>query len=248
MWTTRYKIPKIIWTYWHTDELPEVVQKCIDSWKKHCPDHEIRVLHEKDTTKYRHSDDFVQRHADFVRLDKLYEHGGIWMDASVFLNQSLDWVHDDPRDFIGYKFDRNSRSGRDYVENWFMAAPKGSKLISDWRNEFQRYNNYDTVDDYLKHEMKGVDLGDVIDTNYYLAYAVVQKCMQKYGPYDVKLVQADSDGFKHLEDVGWDYKKAADNFCDGKYKDTKMTKLTKGERDQVLENSCRIINESVGSG
>ena len=166
------------------------------------------------------------------------------MDASVFLNQSLDWVHDDPRDFVGYRFDRHSLSEDiPYVENWFMAVPKGSRFISDWRNEFQKYNNYDTVDDYLKNEMQGVDLSGIDNPHYHLPYTSSQKCIQKYGPYDIKLVQADSDGFKHLEDVGWDYKNAADNFCDGKYKNMKMIKLTSPDREYVSSNkNCDILN------
>ena len=36
-------IPKIIHYCWFGgNELPELAQKCIESWKKYCPDYQIR--------------------------------------------------------------------------------------------------------------------------------------------------------------------------------------------------------------
>jgi mannosyltransferase OCH1-like enzyme len=37
-------IPKKIWTYWDNDRLPEIIEKCINTWKKHNPNYEIIVL------------------------------------------------------------------------------------------------------------------------------------------------------------------------------------------------------------
>ena len=37
-------IPKQIWTYWNSDELTPVVTKCINSWKKHNPDYEVKIV------------------------------------------------------------------------------------------------------------------------------------------------------------------------------------------------------------
>ena len=31
---TNTNIPKKIWTYWDNDNLPDIIVKCIDTWKK----------------------------------------------------------------------------------------------------------------------------------------------------------------------------------------------------------------------
>ena len=37
-------IPKIIWSFWDSKDIPDFVQKCIDGWKKHNPDFEINDI------------------------------------------------------------------------------------------------------------------------------------------------------------------------------------------------------------
>lgn len=41
-------IPKIIWTFWDTAHIPEIIQKCIRGWQKHNPNYKIIIL----TAKY----------------------------------------------------------------------------------------------------------------------------------------------------------------------------------------------------
>ena len=248
MWPRR-RIPKVIWTYWHDkSNMPETVQKCIESWRKHCPGWDIRILGQGDTETYRHSVDSSQKHSDFVRLDMLQKHGGVWMDASVFLNGPLDWIYEDPgADFVGYEFKRNEmRPEWPYVENWFMAAPKGSRFIGDWHREFMKYNEYPSVDEYVKNEMEGVDLSGVPSLSYHSAYMSCQKCIQKMGPYNLKLTVADTDGFKHLQDTGWNYEAAAKNFCAGQYSDKKLVKLTQGERAHI-GSECEVLSGQYNS-
>ena len=37
-------IPAILWTYWNSNTIPDVVQRCIDSWAYHNPTYEIHVV------------------------------------------------------------------------------------------------------------------------------------------------------------------------------------------------------------
>ena len=46
------EIPKIIWTYWHAKELPEFVELCINSWKKHNPSWQINILNDDNLNDY----------------------------------------------------------------------------------------------------------------------------------------------------------------------------------------------------
>lgn len=92
-------IPKIIHYIWFSDkaELPPLVQRCIDSWRRFCPDYKIVRWDAAnyDVTKnpdmYRAYRDknwsFV---SDFARLEILYEHGGIYFDTDVELIRNID--------------------------------------------------------------------------------------------------------------------------------------------------------------
>lgn len=91
-------IPKIIHYCWFgKNPLPEKNLKCIESWKKYCPDYEIREWNESNydftQNEYIHQAYLAKKWAfitDFVRLDVIYRYGGIYMDTDVELVKSLD--------------------------------------------------------------------------------------------------------------------------------------------------------------
>lgn len=91
-------IPKTIHYCWFGEKpLPELAKKCIESWKKYCPDYEIIRW---DETNYDvHKNQFVEQAyqnskwaflTDYVRLDVVYEMGGIYLDTDVELIKPLD--------------------------------------------------------------------------------------------------------------------------------------------------------------
>lgn len=77
--------------------MPRAAQRCIASWRKHCPDYEIREWNEKnyDVSRcaYMHEAYKAGKWAfvsDFARIDILREHGGVYLDTDVELIKSLD--------------------------------------------------------------------------------------------------------------------------------------------------------------
>lgn len=91
-------IPKVIHYCWFGgNPKPEIVEKCLESWRKHCPDWEIIEWNEQnfevrgnvfmseayDAGRWA----FV---SDVARLMIVYEHGGIYLDADVELLASLE--------------------------------------------------------------------------------------------------------------------------------------------------------------
>ena len=91
-------IPKIIHYCWFGgNPLPETALKCIASWRKYCPDYEIKEWNETNydvrkipyiaqayaTKKYA----FV---SDYARFDILYEYGGIYFDVDVEVIKPID--------------------------------------------------------------------------------------------------------------------------------------------------------------
>ena len=92
-------IPKIIHYCWFgRNPKPELAEKCINSWKKHCPDYEIIEWNE-DNYSISEAPLYVQQAyeakkwafvTDFARLNIIYHHGGIYLDTDVELIECLD--------------------------------------------------------------------------------------------------------------------------------------------------------------
>ena len=92
-------IPKIIHYCWFGgNPLPPFAQKCINSWKKYCPDYEI-VRWDESNFDITSAPLYVRQAADagkwaFVsdnaRLMIVYQHGGIYLDTDVEVLKNLD--------------------------------------------------------------------------------------------------------------------------------------------------------------
>ena len=91
-------IPKIIHYVWlGGNPLGEQEKKYIDTWKKFCPDYEIKRW---DETNFNVNENKYCRQAleqkkwafasDYIRLKVLYEYGGIYLDTDVELTKPLD--------------------------------------------------------------------------------------------------------------------------------------------------------------
>lgn len=245
------EIPKIIYTFWdsYPENVPPIVEKSIDTWKKYCPGYDIRVLNYENTSHMgiRHKDSHA-RYADFVRLYVLEKTGGIWMDASVFLQKPLDdWLTYD-YDYTGYYAEYNTDINEwPVVESWFMAAPKGSPFVRDWKNEFFRANEFETIGDYADDVLsKGVDTQrfGIVDNGHYLAiYLAEQYCVQKLErKYNLNLMSCDVDAFKYKVDTPmfwlWGLP-SVNNLCDNieEYKNVKMVKISNDHR-KYIDETC----------
>lgn len=91
-------IPKIIHYMWlGGKEVPQNLLKCIDSWKRYCPDYEIKRW---DESNYDIGKNLYMKQAyecraygfvpDYARLDILYNYGGIYLDTDVELIRNID--------------------------------------------------------------------------------------------------------------------------------------------------------------
>ena len=77
--------------------IPDSLKKCMDSWKRLCPDYEIVEWNEDnyDITKHPYMKQTYEAGAygfvpDYARLDILYNEGGFYLDTDVELKNSLD--------------------------------------------------------------------------------------------------------------------------------------------------------------
>lgn len=91
-------IPKKIHYCWFgRGQKPELANRCIDSWKKYCPDYEIKEWNEDnfDLNLYPYVREAYDKRkfafvTDVVRLYALITEGGIYMDTDVEVLKSLD--------------------------------------------------------------------------------------------------------------------------------------------------------------
>lgn len=91
-------IPKVIHYCWFGGTpLPELAQKCIESWKKYCPDYEIKRWDESNFDV--NCCDYVREAyeakkwafvSDYARFKILYENGGVYFDTDVELIKPID--------------------------------------------------------------------------------------------------------------------------------------------------------------
>lgn len=91
-------IPKIIHYCWFgKNPMPLKVKKCIQSWKKNCPDYKIIEWNEDNYDVNQNS--YIKEAytvgkwafvSDYVRLDVVYQYGGIYLDTDVELIRGCD--------------------------------------------------------------------------------------------------------------------------------------------------------------
>ena len=97
------KIPKVINYCWFGGSpLPDDVKKCINSWKKYCPDYEIRQWNETNfdlnICSYVREASKMKKWAfvsDYARFWILYKYGGLYMDTDVELIKPIDTIVND---------------------------------------------------------------------------------------------------------------------------------------------------------
>ena len=93
-------IPTIIHYCWFGGKpLPSDVLKCIETWKKYCPDYEIKRWDESNFDVNSHP--FMKAAyeaqawafvSDYARLKVVYDNGGIYLDTDVELLKKLDFL------------------------------------------------------------------------------------------------------------------------------------------------------------
>ena len=101
-------IPKVIHYCWFgKGELPELALKCIDSWKRLCPDYEIKEWNESnfdlnvsDFVKEAYEEKRWAFVSDYARLWIVFNYGGVYLDTDVQLVKSLDELLDN-KCFLG---------------------------------------------------------------------------------------------------------------------------------------------------
>jgi hypothetical protein len=229
---TLKEIPKTIWTYWDTEELPDFIQKCIDKWRQLNPGWTINVLNPKNLGEHLPGVDIFgmkfadskPRQSDFVRLHVMAKYGGIWCDASMVPTRSFEWVIDAQKskgsEFIGYyREGATTRPEYPVIESWFFANIPGSNFVSKWRDELGVMNTLEKESDYKEHvKARGVDIQDTPQPDYLNVYLSAQAVMQTQMTPDeirdkIHVLKAEDGPFEHSVSNNWDPAKSVQSLC-----------------------------------
>ena len=91
-------IPRRIHYCWYGGKKkPQLVTRCMESWKRFCPDYEI-ICWDEENTDFRYNEYLWEAYqkkkwafvTDVVRLMAVYQSGGIYLDTDVELLKPLD--------------------------------------------------------------------------------------------------------------------------------------------------------------
>jgi len=205
------KTDKIIWSYWNTDKRPLSVNLAIHTWKKHNPNFFICILSENTISDYLDINTFPKKYsklkqqhkADIIRVALLEKYGGYWLDSTIYLNQPLSVLWE-PKDYEigGYYADFFTTDNTSPVlENWFLSAPKNSKLVKKWKDEFYKGVNYENPSDYIDELEKEVNLQNINNNlkTYLIMHCSFLKIIKDQN-YKLKVLPAGSKGgpFEYL--------------------------------------------------
>lgn len=130
-------IPKKIHYCWFGgNPLPEDAKRYIESWKKYCPDYEIKEWNESnfDLDKYPYVREAYDNKkfafvTDVVRLYALYTEGGIYMDTDVEVLKPLD-------EFLKYDGVSGFESSTQ-IPTGLMASRDLHPLVKEWLDEYE---------------------------------------------------------------------------------------------------------------
>ena len=129
-------IPKIIHYCWFGGkEKPEEVLRMIASWKKHCPDYEIKEWNESNFNIHLnlYTEEAYQQKkwafvSDVARLWALVHEGGIYMDTDVEVIKPFDSLLQDQA-ILGFE-------GTQYIATSFMGAEPQHPFFVDFLNSY----------------------------------------------------------------------------------------------------------------
>lgn len=144
-------IPKKIHYCWFGGNIiPKELKKYIKTWKKYCPDYEIKLWTEENFDI--NACEFVKKAyeakkwafvSDYARLKIIYEEGGIYLDTDVELLKNLDEL------LVNNNFFPIQQSQNICATGLGFGAIKGSKVIKEMLDVYENtefdLNNLDML-------------------------------------------------------------------------------------------------------
>ena len=161
--------PRRVFSLWlqGTEQAPPLIRACLDSIRLHCGAEHIVLdgqsvfdwitLPEHIVRKWKEGKIKAAHFSDICRVELLYRHGGVWMDATDYLDAPLpEWLWE--LDFFVYQGGETLKGGYGGIQNCFIRGAKDAYLLKVWREAiFAYWAAEDSAVDYFVHQMLFMD-------------------------------------------------------------------------------------------
>ena len=169
---------KIHYCWFRGNPLPADAVRCINSWKKYCPDYEIIEWNEKNFDM--HFCEYIKEArklgkwafiSDYARFKILYEQGGLYFDTDVEIIRSIDPIVEVGA-FMGFERDAGNGDGK-FAPGLGLGAYPNMEI---YKEIIDLYNNM-----HLVSEDGKVTLTTVV--------VHITNVLKKYGLKDIAGIQ-----------------------------------------------------------
>jgi hypothetical protein len=145
---------------------PEVVKKCLLSWKIKNPTWKIIELDDSNLNEYINihktipnlREDLISKtgFSDIVRIFLLKKYGGLWCDATTICIKSLDsWLPKYIKSgFFAFRLDAPDR----ILSSWFLYSDENNYIVHKW---------YDAVVNFVTNNMNIIETNNIFELHYF---------------------------------------------------------------------------------
>lgn len=131
-----------IWTMWLQEDIPELIQVCLNTIRKFYPD--MVVITEKNLFDYVEIPEYIMEKyrkgkispphfSDYVRCVLLDKYGGTWIDASLYMLKPI------PDFILKQSFFVLQTQKKECISNFFIRAAKNNYMIKIIRVFLEEY-------------------------------------------------------------------------------------------------------------
>jgi hypothetical protein len=197
------EFPKTLWCLWLQgwNSAPDVAQACLASWQQLNPGWRVHALDEESIRDFLPADalericaakEHPEALSDYIRIELLYRHGGVWADATTMCMESLDeWLPASMQSgFFAFEKPTTDRM----IASWFLAAEKGSYIVEQWWRsvvEFWDGRTHRGDDYFWFHQLFANNLQS--DPNFRAAWSATKVRPASpeghFAPFDPRLIQ-----------------------------------------------------------
>ena len=256
-----YILPKTIYAFWDNYEENKIIQSHINNWKDKLKGWKIVILDKKNIHNYVESS-FIKKYAsgsidptrfsDFLRIYLLINNGGCWLDASILISKGtfLDNIYDkmikNKYDACFYEYkEKTINKSQPHIDNWFMMAPKGSKIITDLYYEFNKAFEMG----FLEYKINILIPSQIFldntlgyeDDTYLMQHAIFHYLFKLGNKYNILLKDASESMYKIQTLFNWNTEATIKFIIDNNVWDNIYAiKLTKADRAAITNKKAYI--------
>lgn len=225
--------PRILWTYWNTERenFPPLVSRLLDIWSSKLQGWELRILTPSSVTKWIPHNLSSKglppaNYADWLRLKLLQDYGGMWLDATIVINDA-SVLEDMYQELCDKKLNLVAIHNTSHqtltlptvpvLETWLLIAPPHSEIVKAWLQELEFAfsvgpNTYYTIT--LRNKLFDPQIWPYKLGVYWVAYAAIQKYLQQIASKSLdsldsimKTYDSSTLGFSLHVKHGWNHKR-----------------------------------------